>query len=37
VGAHIGPLGACLGGEDRDHHRDHRNCWINHRGERVCR
>ncbi|MFZ1965124.1 MAG: hypothetical protein WAU78_16960 [Roseiarcus sp.] len=37
VGAHIGPLGACIGGEHRDHHRDHRNCWTNNRGERVCR
>jgi hypothetical protein len=37
VGAHIGPLGACIGGEDRDHHRHHRNCWTNDRGERVCR
>ena len=37
VGAHIGPLGACIGGEDRDHHRDHRDCWTNDRGERICR
>src|ERR1019366_2363833 len=37
VGAHIGPLGACIGGEDRDHHRDHRKCWTNDRGVRVCR
>ena len=37
VGAHIGPLGACIGGDDRDHHRDHRHCWTNDRGERVCR
>jgi hypothetical protein len=37
VGAHIGPLGACIGGDDQDHHRDHRHCWTNDRGERVCR
>ncbi|MGD0761884.1 MAG: hypothetical protein ABR929_01600 [Roseiarcus sp.] len=37
VGAHIGPFGACIGGEHRDYHRDHRDCWTNDRGERVCR
>ncbi|MGD0188458.1 MAG: hypothetical protein ABSC25_24895 [Roseiarcus sp.] len=37
VGAHIGPLGACIGGDHRDHHRDHRDCWTNDQGERVCR
>ena len=36
VGAHLGPLGACLG-EHREHHRDHRDCWTNDQGERVCR
>lgn len=36
VGAHLGPLGACIG-ERRDHLRDHRDCWTNDRGERVCR
>jgi hypothetical protein len=34
VGAHIGPLGACIGGDHRDHHR---HCRIDDRGERVCR
>ncbi len=37
VGAHIGPLGACIVGDDRDHHHYHHNCWTNDRGERVCR
>jgi hypothetical protein len=37
VGAHIGPLGACIGGDDRDHHHYHHKCWTNDRGERVCR
>jgi hypothetical protein len=30
IGAHIGPLGACIGG----YH--HRHCWINRWGHRVC-
>jgi hypothetical protein len=31
LGAHVGPLGACLGG-----HTHHRHCWIDHEGNRVC-
>jgi len=31
VGAHIGPVGACIGGFHRWHH-----CWINRWGHRVC-
>jgi len=34
VGAHIGPVGACIGGDRRDHRR---HCWVDDRGERVCR
>ena len=34
VGAHIGPLGACIGGY---HHEHHRHCWTDDQGERVCR
>ena len=30
VGAHIGPVGACIGG----YHRHH--CWYNRWGHRVC-
>jgi hypothetical protein len=30
LGAHVGPLGACIGGT-RVHH-----CWINRFGNRVC-
>ncbi len=37
VGAHLGPLGACIGGDRHGDHRDHRHCWTNDRGERVCR
>ena len=29
LGAHVGPLGACIGG-----YRHH--CWINRYGRRVC-
>ena len=38
VGAHIGPLGACIGGPGYYHHRGywHRHCWINRWGHRVC-
>ena len=31
VGAHIGPVGACIGHVHRYHH-----CWINRWGHRVC-
>jgi hypothetical protein len=31
LGAHLGPLGACLGGEHR-----HRHCWIDRWGRQVC-
>jgi hypothetical protein len=31
VGAHIGPVGACIGSYHRWHH-----CWINRWGRRVC-
>jgi hypothetical protein len=34
VGAHIGPVGACIGGPGYYHHYHH--CWINHWGHRVC-
>jgi hypothetical protein len=30
LGAHVGPVGACIGG----YH--HRHCWINRWGHRVC-
>jgi hypothetical protein len=33
VGAHLGPLGACIGGY---HHHHHRHCWTDDQGERVC-
>jgi hypothetical protein len=38
VGAHIGPLGACIGGPGYYGHRGygHRHCWINRWGHRVC-
>jgi hypothetical protein len=40
VGAHIGPLGACIGGPGYGHpgygQRWHRHCWINRWGHRVC-
>jgi hypothetical protein len=32
LGAHIGPVGACIG-----HVHGHRHCWINRWGHRVCR
>jgi hypothetical protein len=31
LGAHVGPLGACLGG-----HTHHRHCWIDREGNQVC-
>jgi hypothetical protein len=31
VGAHIGPVGACIGSYHRYHH-----CWYNRWGHRVC-
>jgi hypothetical protein len=37
VGAHIGPVGACIGGPGYGHRgywRGH--CWINRWGHRVC-
>ena len=33
VGAHVGPLGACIGGYGYGY-RHH--CWINRWGNRVC-
>ncbi|MGO9741210.1 MAG: hypothetical protein ACLPN5_06795 [Roseiarcus sp.] len=34
VGAHIGPVGACIGQFHRYHRYHH--CWINRWGHRVC-
>lgn len=31
LGAHVGPVGACVGGTGYRHH-----CWINRWGHRVC-
>ncbi|MGA2794635.1 MAG: hypothetical protein ABSE69_14105 [Roseiarcus sp.] len=31
LGAHVGPVGACVGGYGYRHH-----CWINRFGHRVC-
>ncbi|WP_158813187.1 hypothetical protein [Methylocapsa sp. S129] len=31
LGAHVGPLGACVGGYHHDRH-----CWVNRWGHRVC-
>jgi hypothetical protein len=31
VGAHIGPVGACIGSYHRNYH-----CWYNRWGHRVC-
>lgn len=31
LGAHVGPVGACIGGHHHHHH-----CWINRWGHRVC-
>jgi hypothetical protein len=38
VGAHIGPVGACIGGPGYYGHRGywHGHCWINRWGHRVC-
>ena len=45
VGAHIGPLGACIGGPGRYYGRPayyshpgygYRHCWSNHWGHRIC-
>jgi hypothetical protein len=33
VGAHIGPVGACIGGPG---YYGYRHCWINRWGHRVC-
>lgn len=33
LGAHVGPVGACLGGNG--YHR-HRHCWVNRWGREVC-
>jgi hypothetical protein len=40
VGAHIGPVGACVGGvaprAGYYAHPAYRHCWINANGRRVC-
>jgi hypothetical protein len=35
VGAHIGPIGGCIGGPGYGPGW-RRHCWINHWGRRVC-
>jgi len=34
VGAHVGPVGACIG--SYHHYHGYNHCWYNHWGHRVC-
>jgi len=36
LGAHIGPLGACIGGYGWGPRYHYRHCWYDHWGRRVC-